>query len=203
MKGIKQNGTLLLNSLWDTEETFKRIPDFVKKEIVNKNIKLYIINATKIAAEIGLGGRTNTILQSAFFKITNIIPYEDAVAYMKKAIDKSYGKKGDAVVKMNYAAVDRGAEYTEVAIPEDWKNATGKYVHANYNRLAPEWIRNVADIVNSQNGNDLPVSIFAHDMVDGTIPSGTAAFEKRGIAVNIPEWNPANCIQCNQCSFVC
>ncbi|MDD2595419.1 MAG: pyruvate:ferredoxin (flavodoxin) oxidoreductase [Bacteroidales bacterium] len=203
LKGIKKNGTLLLNSLWDTEETFKRIPDFVKKEIVTKNLKLYIINATKIAAEIGLGGRTNTILQSAFFKITNIIPYEDAVAYMKKAIDKSYGKKGDAVVKMNYAAVDRGAEYTEVQIPAEWNNATGKYVHANYNRLAPEWIRNVADIVNSQSGNDLPVSIFAGDMVDGTIPCGTAAFEKRGIAVNVPEWNPANCIQCNQCSFVC
>src|SRR5574344_2200579 len=132
MKGIKQNGTLLLNSLWDTEETFKRIPDFVKKEIGRKNIKLYIINATKIAAEIGLGGRTNTILQSAFFKITGVIPYEEAVAYMKKAIDKSYGKKGDAVVKMNYAAVDRGAEYVEVAIAEEWKSAVGKFVNPNF-----------------------------------------------------------------------
>jgi len=203
LKGIKKNGILLLNSLWDTEDTFKRIPDFIKKEIVAKEIRLIIINATKIAAEIGLGGRTNTILQSAFFKITNIIPYEDAVSYMKKAIDKSYGKKGDAIVKMNYAAVDRGSEYTEVTIPEEWKSATGKFVHANYNRLAPEWIRNVADIVNSQNGNDLPVSAFAGEMADGTIPCGSAAFEKRGIAVQIPEWNPNNCIQCNQCSFVC
>ena len=204
LKGIKKNGTLLLNSMWSIEETFKRIPDFVKKQIVDKNLKLYIINATKIAAEIGLGGRTNTILQSAFFKITNIIPYADAVSYMKKAIEKSYGKKGESVVNMNYAAVDRGAEYAEVEVPSEWKNASGKYVHDTYNRLAPEWVRNVADIVNAQNGNDLPVSTFAgEDMVDGTIPAGTAAYEKRGIAVEVPEWNPDNCIQCNQCAFVC
>ncbi len=202
LKGIKQGGSLLLNSLWDTEETFKRIPDFVKKTIVDKNIRLYLINATKIASEIGLGGRTNTILQSAFFKITGIIPYEEAVAYMKKAIDKSYGKKGENVVKMNYAAVDRGGDYVEVAIPESWKEATGKFVNANYGRLAPEFIRNVADVIASQNGNDLPVSTFS-SMVDGTIPAGTACYEKRGIAVEVPEWNPANCIQCNQCAFVC
>jgi len=200
LKGIKDGGSLLLNSLWDTEETLKRVPDFVKKTIVDKHIKLYIINATKIAGEIGLGGRTNTILQSAFFKITGIIPYEEAVAYMKKAIDKTYGRKGETVVKMNYAAVDRGSDYIEVAIPEDWKKATGKFVNPNYNRLAPEFIRNVADVVASQNGNDLPVSVFEPD---GTIPSGTAAYEKRGIAVKIPEWNSANCIQCNQCVFVC
>jgi len=203
LKGIKNGGSLLLNSLWDTEETFKRIPDFVKKTIVEKHIRLYLINATKIAAEIGLGGRTNTILQSAFFKITGIIPYEEAVAYMKKAIDKSYGKKGENIVKMNYAAVDRGGDYTEVEIPESWKSATGRFVNANYNRLAPEFIRNVADVVAAQNGNDLPVSTFAGEMVDGTIPAGTAAYEKRGTAVEVPEWNPANCIQCNQCAFVC
>ena len=203
LKGIKEGGSLLLNSLWDTEETFTRIPDFVKKTIVDKHIRLYLINATKIAAEIGLGGRTNTILQSAFFKITGIIPYEEAVAYMKKAIDKSYGKKGENVVKMNYAAVDRGGDYVEVQIPESWKNATGRFVNANYNRLAPEFIRNVADVVAAQNGNDLPVSTFAGDMVDGTIPAGTASYEKRGIGVMVPEWNPANCIQCNQCAFVC
>ena len=203
LKGIKEGGSLLLNSLWDTEETFARIPDFVKKTIVEKHIRLYLINATKIAAEIGLGGRTNTILQSAFFKITGIIPYEEAVAYMKKAIDKSYGKKGENVVKMNYAAVDRGGDYVEVEIPESWKNATGRFVHANYSRLAPEFIRNVADVVAAQNGNDLPVSTFTGEMVDGTIPAGTAAYEKRGTAVEVPEWNPANCIQCNQCAFVC
>ena len=203
LKGIKDGGSLLLNSLWDTEETFARIPDFVKKTIVEKHIRLYLINATKIAAEIGLGGRTNTILQSAFFKITGIIPYEEAVAYMKKAIDKSYGKKGENVVKMNYAAVDRGGDYVEVEIPASWKKATGRFIHANYNRLAPEFIRNVADVVAAQNGNDLPVSTFSGEMVDGTIPAGTAAYEKRGTAVEVPEWNPANCIQCNQCAFVC
>jgi len=203
LKGIKKGGILLLNSLWDTEETFNRIPDFVKKEIVAKKLRLFLINATKIAAEIGLGGRTNTILQSAFFKITGIIPYEEAVDHMKRAIDESYGTKGENVVKMNYAAVDRGSEYVEVEIPKEWNNATGRFVHANYNRLAPEWIRNVADIVNSQDGNSLPVSTFAGDMVDGTIPSGTAAFEKRGIAVFVPEWQPDKCIQCNQCAYVC
>jgi len=203
LKGIKEGGILLLNSLWDTEETFNRIPDFVKKEIVAKKLRLFLINATKIATEIGLGGRTNTILQSAFFKITGIIPYEEAVDHMKKAIDESYGNKGENVVKMNYAAVDRGSEYVEVEIPKEWNNATGRFVHANYNRLAPEWIRNVADIVNSQDGNSLPVSTFAGDMVDGTIPSGTSAFEKRGIAVFVPEWQPNNCIQCNQCAYVC
>ena len=203
LKGIKEGGSLLLNSLWDTEETFARIPDFVKKTIVDKHIRLYLINATKIASEIGLGGRTNTILQSAFFKITGIIPYEEAVGYMKKAIDKSYGKKGENIVKMNYAAVDRGGDYVEVTIPESWKNATGKFVNANYDRLAPEFIRNVADVVAAQNGNDLPVSTFSGEMVDGTIPAGTAAYEKRGTAVDVPEWNPDNCIQCNQCAFVC
>ena len=203
LKGIKKGGSLLLNSLWDTEETFNHIPDFVKKAIVEKEVKLYIINATKIAAEIGLGGRTNTILQSAFFKITGIIPYEEAVAYMKKAIDKSYGKKGEAVVNMNYAAVDRGGEYVEVAVPEDWKNCGGKFVSASAGRMAPEVVRNVADVIAAQNGNDLPVSTFAGDLVDGTFPAGTAAYEKRAIAVEVPEWNPANCIQCNQCAYVC
>ena len=204
LKGIKQGGSLLLNSLWDTEETFKRIPDFVKKTIAAKKIRLYLINATKIASEIGLGGRTNTILQSAFFKITGIIPYEDAVAYMKKAIDKTYGKKGEAVVNMNYAAVDRGGEYTEVKVPAEWSKLGGKFHSANYDRMAPEWIRNVADVVAAQNGNDLPVSTFADpDMVDGSMPAGTAAYEKRAIAVEVPVWDPSKCIQCNQCSYVC
>ena len=204
LKGIKNGGSLLLNSLWDTEETFNRIPDFVKKTIAAKKLKLYLINATKIATEIGLGGRTNTILQSAFFKITGIIPYEDAVAYMKKAIDKSYGKKGENIVKMNYAAVDRGSEYVQVDIPKEWSKLGGKFRSANYERLAPEWIRNVADVVAAQNGNDLPVSAFADpDLVDGTMPAGTAAYEKRAIAVEVPEWDSAKCIQCNQCAYVC
>ncbi len=202
LKGIKQNGTLLLNSLWDEEETLKRIPDHVKAVIGKKNITLYIINATKIAAEIGLGGRTNTILQSAFFKITGIIPYEEAVGYMKKAIVKSYGKKGEHIVNMNYAAVDRGGEYTKVEIPEDWKNITAKFENPNKDRLAPEFVKEIADVVNAQAGDTLPVSVF-NDYVDGTIPAGTSAYEKRGVAVKVPEWQADNCIQCNSCAFVC
>ncbi|MBO5310757.1 MAG: pyruvate:ferredoxin (flavodoxin) oxidoreductase [Bacteroidales bacterium] len=202
LKGIKQNGTLLLNSLWDEEETLKRIPDHVKAVIGKKNITLYIINATKIAAEIGLGGRTNTILQSAFFKITGIIPYEEAVEYMKKAIVKSYGKKGEHIVNMNYAAVDRGGEYTKVEIPADWKDITAKFENPNAARLAPDFVKHIADVVNAQAGDTLPVSAF-NDYVDGTIPAGTSAYEKRGVAVKVPEWQADNCIQCNTCAFVC
>ena len=202
LKGIKENGTLLLNSLWDEEETLKRIPDHVKAIIGKKNITLYIINATKIAAEIGLGGRTNTILQSAFFKITGIIPYEEAVSYMKKAIVKSYGKKGENVVNMNYAAVDRGGEYTKVEIPADWKNITAKFENPNKDRLAPAFVKEIADVVNAQCGDTLPVSAFK-DQADGTIPAGTTAYEKRGVAVKVPEWQADNCIQCNNCAFVC
>ncbi|MGN1220636.1 MAG: pyruvate:ferredoxin (flavodoxin) oxidoreductase, partial [Candidatus Cryptobacteroides sp.] len=202
LKGIKENGTLLLNSLWDEEETLKRIPDHVKAIIGKKNITLYIINATKIAAEIGLGGRTNTILQSAFFKITGIIPYEEAVSYMKKAIVKSYGKKGENVVNMNYAAVDRGGEYTKVEIPADWKDITAKFENPNKDRLAPAFVKEIADVVNAQCGDTLPVSAFK-DMADGTIPAGTTAYEKRGVAVKVPEWQADNCIQCNNCAFVC
>ena len=202
LKGIKQNGTLLLNSLWDEEETLKRIPDHVKAVIGKKNITLYIINATKIAAEIGLGGRTNTILQSAFFKITGIIPYEEAVGYMKKAIVKSYGKKGEHIVNMNYAAVDRGGEYTKVEIPADWKDITAKFENPNKDRLAPAFVKEIADIVNAQAGDTLPVSAF-NEYVDGTIPAGTSAYEKRGVAVKVPEWQADNCIQCNSCAFVC
>ncbi|MBQ6689102.1 MAG: pyruvate:ferredoxin (flavodoxin) oxidoreductase [Bacteroidales bacterium] len=202
LKGIKENGTLLLNSIWDEEETLKRIPDHVKAVIGRKNITLYIINATKIASEIGLGGRTNTILQSAFFKITGIIPYEEAVDYMKKAIVKSYGKKGEHIVNMNYAAVDRGGEYTKVEIPADWKDITAKFENPNKDRLAPEFVKNIADIVNAQAGDILPVSAFK-DLADGTIPAGTTAYEKRGVAVNVPEWQADKCIQCNNCAFVC
>ena len=202
LKGIKQNGTFLLNSLWDVEETLKRIPDHVKAIIGKKNITLYIINATKIAAEIGLGGRTNTILQSAFFKITGIIPYEEAVGYMKKAIVKSYGKKGEHIVNMNYAAVDRGGEYVKVEIPADWKDITAKFENPNTARLAPAFVKEIADVVNAQAGDTLPVSAFK-DIADGTIPAGTTAYEKRGIAVNVPEWQSDKCIQCNTCAFVC
>ena len=202
LKGIKDGGTLLLNSLWDEEETIKNIPDNVKAIIGRKHIKVYIINATKIAAEIGLGGRTNTILQSAFFKITNIIPYEDAVKYMKDAIVKSYGKKGENVVNMNYAAVDRGGEYTEIKVPAEWANISAKFENPGKDRLAPAFVKDIADIVNAQAGDTLPVSAFM-PYADGTMPAGTAAYEKRGVAVNVPTWDAEKCIQCNNCAFVC
>ncbi len=202
LKGIKDGGTLLLNSLWDEEETIQRIPDYVKAVIGRKHLNFYIINATKIAAEIGLGGRTNTILQSAFFKITGIIPYEDAVKYMKDAIVKSYGKKGENVVNMNYAAVDRGGEYTRVEVPAAWAQITAKFETPNKGRFAPEFVKKVADVVNAQNGDSLPVSAFL-PYADGTMPAGTTAFEKRGVAVTVPTWDAEKCIQCNTCAFVC
>ena len=202
LKGIKDGGTLLLNSLWDEEETIKNIPDHVKAVIGKKHIKVYIINATKIAAEIGLGGRTNTILQSAFFKITGIIPYEDAVKYMKEAIVKSYGKKGENVVNMNYAAVDRGGEYTEIAVPAEWASLSAKFENPQKDRLAPAFVKEIADVVNAQSGDTLPVSTFM-PYADGTMPAGSAAYEKRGVAVNIPVWDAEKCIQCNTCAFVC
>ena len=202
LKGIKDGGSLLLNSLWDEKETLERIPDNVKAVIARKHVSLYIINATKIAAEIGLGGRTNTILQSAFFKISGIIPYEDAVKYMKDAALKSYGKKGENVVNMNYAAIDRGGEYTKVEVPAEWADITAKFVNPNANRMAPAFVKNVADIVNAQCGDTLPVSSFL-PYQDGTMPAGTAAYEKRGVAVNVPVWDADKCIQCNTCAFVC
>lgn len=203
LRGIKKGGTFLLNSLWSEEETIKRLPDFIKYQIAAKNLKFYIINATKIAEEIGLGNRTNTILQSAFFKITGIIPYEDAVKEMKHMIDKSYGRKGEAVVNMNYAAVDRGGEYIQVKVQDEWKQYEySKFTPDSYKRMAPEWVKKIADPVNAQCGNDLPVSAF-QEFPDGTIPAGTAAYEKRGIATHVPEWDPEKCIQCNQCATIC
>lgn len=202
LRGIKKGGTVLLNSLWDAEETKKHLPDFVKRTLAEKEINLYIINATKIAEEIGLGNRTNSILQSAFFKIANVIPYNTAVEEMKHFIEKSYGKKGEKVVAMNYAAVDRGGEIVKVDVDPAWKTCPAKFEADTHNRLAPEWVKHVADVINAQNGDDLPVSVFK-GYEDGTMPSGSAAFEKRGIAGFIPEWDPSNCIQCNQCAFAC
>ena len=202
LKGIKEGGSFLLNSLWDEKETLERIPDYAKAVIGRKNIKLYIINATKIAAEIGLGGRTNTILQSAFFRITGIIPAEDAVKYMKDAALKSYGKKGENIVNMNYAAIDRGGEYIEVKVPAEWAKINAKFTNPNAARLATPFVKEVADIVNAQCGDSLPVSAFL-PYQDGSMPAGTAAYEKRGVAVNVPVWEPEKCIQCNSCAFVC
>ena len=202
LKGIKEGGSFLLNSLWDEKETLERLPDHVKAVIGRKHINLYIINATKIAAEIGLGGRTNTILQSAFFRITGIIPAEDAVKYMKAAALKSYGKKGENVVNMNYAAIDRGGEYVKVEVPAEWTNINAKFVNHNAERLATPFVKEIADKVNAQEGDSLPVSAFMPYM-DGTMPNGTAAYEKRGVAVNVPVWDASKCIQCNTCAFVC
>ena len=202
LKGIKEGGSFLLNSLWDEKETLERLPDHVKSVIGRKHINLYIINATKIAAEIGLGGRTNTILQSAFFRITGIIPAEDAVKYMKAAALKSYGKKGENVVNMNYAAIDRGGEYVKGEVPAEWANINAKFVNHNAERLATPFVKEIADKVNAQEGDSLPVSAFLPYM-DGTMPNGTAAYEKRGVAVNVPVWDASKCIQCNTCAFVC
>ena len=203
LRGLKKNGTFLYNSPWSVEETKKHLPDYVKKYLALNNINMYIIDATKIAAEIGLGNRTNTILQSAFFKISGVIPYDLAVEQMKKFIVKSYGKKGEDVVNMNYAAVDRGGEITKVEIPAEWAklDCTTDFVF-EHNDADPEFINKVMRPMVAQCGNDLPVSAFK-DIVDGTFPAGTTAYEKRGVATVVPEWNPKNCIQCNQCSLVC
>ena len=203
LRGLKKNGTFLYNSPWSVAETKKHLPDYVKKYLALNNINMYIIDATKIAAEIGLGNRTNTILQSAFFKISGVIPYDLAVEQMKKFIVKSYGKKGEDIVNMNYAAVDRGGEITKVEIPAEWAklDCTTDFVF-EHNDADPEFINKVMRPMVAQCGNDLPVSAFK-DIVDGTFPAGTTAYEKRGVATVVPEWNPTNCIQCNQCSLVC
>src|SRR6056297_907216 len=200
LKGLKKGGTFLLNSIWDEEETKKRLPNSVKKYLAENDIKLFIINATKIADEIGLGNRTNTIMQSAFFKISNVIPYDKAVEEMKKAIVKTFGRKGEDVVNMNKTAVDRGGDVEEIKIPSEWKNIEVKA--ETDNRNVPDFIKNVVEPINAQKGDDLPVSAFA-GREDGTFPAGTTAYEKRGIAVTVPEWISDNCIQCNQCAYVC
>jgi len=200
LKGLKDGGTFLLNSIWEVEETKNRLPNKMKKYMADHNINFYIINATVIAEEIGLGNRTNTIMQSAFFKVANIIPYDKAVAQMKYAIEKSYGKQGEKVICMNYAAVDKGGDITKIEIPADWKNLSDKE-EAKAVQNVPDFIK-VCATINAQKGDDLPVSTFLN-REDGTFPSGTTKYEKRGIAVNVPEWQSENCIQCNQCSYVC
>jgi pyruvate-ferredoxin/flavodoxin oxidoreductase len=199
-KGLKKGGTFLLNTIWNEEEVKKNLPDNVKKYLAVNNIKFYAINATGIAEEIGLGNRTNTILQSAFFKITGVIPYSLAVEQMKKFIVKSYGKKGEDIVNMNYAAVDRGGDVIEIKVPSEWTGispeGTGK------DAGVPAFVANVVRPINAQSGDDLPVSAFT-GREDGTWDQGTAAYEKRGVASHVPVWIPENCTQCNQCAYVC
>lgn len=198
--GLKKGGVFLLNSIWDAEETKKRLPDDMKKYMAENEINFYIINGTKIAVEIGLGNRTNTIMQSAFFKIANVIPYEQAREHMRKAVIKSFGMKGEEIVNMNFAAIDRGTELEKVEIPAEWAKLEVK--EAVDKRDIPEFIRKVVEPMNAQRGDELPVSTFI-GREDGTFPQGTTAYEKRGIAVEVPEWVPENCIQCNQCAYVC
>ncbi|MDR3227167.1 MAG: pyruvate:ferredoxin (flavodoxin) oxidoreductase [Prevotellaceae bacterium] len=200
LKGLKRGGTFLYNSPWTVEETKNNLPDNVKKYLAENDINMYIINATDIAQKIGLGNRTNTILQSAFFKISQVISYDLAVTQMKKAIEKSYGRKGENIVNMNYSAVDKGEDIVKVEIPAEWANI--ELVNQNDERNIPDFIKNVVEPINAQKGNDLPLSAFL-GYEDGTFPAGTTAYEKRGIAVNVPQWKAENCIQCNQCSFVC
>lgn len=198
---LKDGKTFLLNCRWNKEELEERLPKEMKKYIHDHNIKFYTIDATGIAKEIGLGNRINTVLQAAFFKLANIIPIEEAVAHMKKMIYKSYSKKGDKILNMNYAAVDKGVEgLVEIKIPSSWGNTIKEDKFESVE--LPDYIKNILIPINAQEGDKLPVSIFS-GREDGTVPLGTSAYEKRGIAVDVPVWNIDNCIQCNQCSFVC
>ena len=206
VEDLKKGGSFLLNCGWDAEELDKRLPGKVKKFIADNDIKFYTIDGISIGKEIGLGGRINTILQAAFFKIANIIPIDQAVQYMKDAATKSYSKKGEKIVQMNHAAIDRGVtDIVEVKVPESWKNAADSAEEIEVTGDRPElvkFVKNILHPVNAQRGDKLPVSTFVED-ADGTFPQGSAAYEKRGIAVDVPEWQPQNCIQCNFCSYVC
>ena len=199
LKGLKDGGTFLLNSIWDEETTKKHLPDAMKKYLAEHKINFYIINATKIAAEIGLGSRTNTIMQSAFFKVSGVIPYEQAKEEMKKAIYKSYGKKGEEVVNMNYAAVEQGGAVTKIEVPAEWANLT---VTEAKEEEVPEFISKIVRPIEAMEGDKLPVSAF-NGREDGTWDAGTSRYEKRGVALDVPEWQSENCIQCNQCAYVC
>ncbi|HIZ56130.1 MAG TPA: pyruvate:ferredoxin (flavodoxin) oxidoreductase [Firmicutes bacterium] len=206
VQDIKPGGTFLLNCGWNMEEIEKHVPAAVKRYIAQNNIKFYVIDGVSIAKELGLGGRVNTILQSAFFKLANIIPAEDAIKYMKDAATASYGKKGENVVMMNHNAIDRGgADVRQIEVPASWANASDTAAAQTVvegDGALETFVRDILMPVSAQKGNQLPVSSFV-GREDGTLPQGSAAFEKRGIAVDVPEWNPENCIQCNFCSYVC
>ncbi|MCG2791761.1 MAG: pyruvate:ferredoxin (flavodoxin) oxidoreductase, partial [Actinomycetia bacterium] len=201
LKGLKDDGIFLLNCQWSAQELEEKLPAGMKKYLSDHNIDFYIIDATDIAAEIGLGSRINMIMQSAFFKLAKVIPLDDAVKYMKEAIEKTYGQKGEKIVQMNYQAVDSGIKsLKKVKIPDSWKDAVE--VEDVAGAQEPDFIKNILRVINRQEGDSIPVSAFV-GAEDGTFPQGTAAYEKRGIAVNVPEWQKDNCIQCNQCSYIC
>ncbi len=203
---LKKGGTFLLNCQWKPEELDEKLPAKVKRDIATRKVNFYTIDAISIAREIGLGNRTNTVLQSAFFTLANIIPSEEAIGYMKKAAYKSFAKKGEAIVNMNYAAIDAGANaFTKIDVPAEWANAVDAEAHEaelEGRKDVVDFVKNILKPVNAQKGDTLPVSAFAN-AADGTFPQGTAAYEKRGVAVDVPNWNPENCIQCNFCSLVC
>ena len=203
---LKKGGTFLLNCQWKPEELDEKLPAKVKRDIATRKVNFYTIDAISIAREIGLGNRTNTVLQSAFFTLANIIPSEEAIGYMKKAAYKSFAKKGEAIVNMNYAAIDAGANaFTKIDVPAEWANAVDADTHEaelEGRKDVVDFVKNILKPVNAQKGDTLPVSAFV-DAADGTFPQGTAAYEKRGVAVDVPNWNPENCIQCNFCSLVC
>jgi len=208
LSGLKKGGTFLLNTIWSKDELEANLPAKYKKYMAEKEINFYTINATQIANDLGLGNRTNMVIQSAFFKLANVISVEDAVEYLNQAIIKSYGKKGDAIVDMNQAAVQKGiSELVKIEIPESWKNSVDSTANSGLaipyrEDEKPEFVKNVVDVMNRQEGDSLPVSTFV-GREDGTFPQGTAEYEKRGIAVEVPKWLPEHCIQCNQCAFVC
>jgi pyruvate-ferredoxin/flavodoxin oxidoreductase len=200
LKGLKKGGTFVLNCNWSDAELTQHLPAAMKSYIAKNNINFYTIDATEIASEIGLGNRINMVMQAAFFKLANVIPVEDAVKYLKEAVEHSYGKKGEKIVRMNNAAVDRGiTDIKKVEVPADWADAKDD---ANTKLEVPEFIEEVLIPMTRQEGDDLPVSAFS-GREDGTFPAGTSAYEKRGVAVQLPLWKHENCIQCNQCSFVC
>lgn len=199
LEGIKEGGTFLLNTIWSEEELTEHLPAKLKKEIYDKKVNFYTINATKIAAEIGLGSRTNMIMQSAFFKLSEVLPIEDATKRLKDSIKATYGKKGDKIVNMNYEAVDAGLEQlVKVEIPESWKAASEE----ESSKELPKYVKEILEPLNAQKGDETPVSALLNAK-DGRMPNGTTRYEKRAVAVNVPQWQKDNCIQCNQCSFVC
>ena len=201
LKGLKKGGNFVLNTIWNEEEIERKLPAKMKRYIAENEINFYTVNATKIASEIGLGRRINMIMQSAFFKLAEIIPQEEATEYLKASIKKVYGKKGDKVVNMNYEAVEAGMNsLVKINVPESWKTATEEAKVET--KKVTDFVKNIMNPMNSLEGDKLPVSAF-NGLEDGTFPAGTAAYEKRGVATDVPEWNMAKCIQCNQCAFVC
>ncbi|EGU23551.1 pyruvate:ferredoxin (flavodoxin) oxidoreductase [Campylobacter fetus subsp. venerealis NCTC 10354] len=200
--GLRDGGTFLLNSIWDADETVKRIPNKVKRLLAQKKANFYILNATKLAYDIGLGNRTNTIMQSAFFKLANIIDFKDAQNYMKEYAKKTYAKKGDKIVEMNYAAIDQGADkLVEIKVDPKWAKLKDEVISEN-KYIGDDFIEKVVKPMNAARGDDLPVSVFL-GYEDGGFEAGTTEYEKRGVGVMVPKWIEENCIQCNQCAFVC